>query len=421
MKYTILIFLVLLNINLLFGQKKLYDNVLNKVETNIDKNYYTDSIFAIRHSEYIINDSIKDFEKVVCIEYFPTPMWSIDGKFYNRKFGFNNSFFLIKNIGYLIVAKLYKKSDMNKLGLTVPHRFASSSLWVDINVFNFSLINFVYNNKKKREDLKNNDNDTNLRNKINTHSFNANDNLGNQKPKISIEYGNINDKKTSNSNSVSANNLPKTITMTSTPIYTMIDESTTYIVDNVIYEEIDCYSLTRINKAHFIYTEFERQRFENMLVDEYPNLLEQQKNEFKQLIEYWGNGATVFSENYIITKKNFAVLLFLREIKQQNANGEWIEIERITEKYREGKNKKYYQTYYARLVRNYIGSFPNINNLLTLVVRTPLERAFSLDNTTIIPRKVNLSYEDFCEKVDILGDDMLSDWNNFEKESSNLW
>ncbi len=321
-------------------------------------------------------------------------------------------FFSIKNIGYLIRAKLYKKSDVNKLGLTIPHRFTSPFLWIDINDFNSSLSKFVRNNKNKREEAKNNNNDTNLPNKTNIHSFDTKDNFSNQKTKVSIEYENIN---------TSANDLPKKIIMTSSPIYTKTADSIVYIIDNVTYDEVDCYKLTKIIKARFIYTKFERQRFEDKLVNEYLNLSEQQKTELRQLAEYWGNGEVFFSENYIITKKNFAVLLFQREEKQQNYKGEWFEIEKITEKYREGKNKKYYQTYYAKLVRNYIGSSPNIDNLLTFVVRTPLERSFSWDNTTIIPRKLDLSYEDFCERVNSLDDAILLDWNNFEKESSILW
>ena len=53
------------------------------------------------------------------------------------------------------------------------------------------------------------------------------------------------------------------------------------------------------------------------------------------------------------------------------------------------------------------GGFLNMDNLLTLVVRTPLEKSFSLDNTTIIPKKLYLTYEDFCEKVDTLDDDRV--------------
>ena len=388
---------------------------MNKVERNIDKNYYSDSIMAVRHSEYTVNNSTKEFEKVVCIEYFPTPMWSLDENFYNQKFGFDNSIFSIRIIGYLIMAKLYKKDESVNLGFTFPYRFASSYLRIDIDDFNSSLAYFVGNNRKKREDLKSNS-EINLQNNNNMQSFNVNDDFRNQKPQITIEYGNNNNGKKSNTTSTSTNNLPKKISITTNPIYTKISDSVVYIVDDLVYDSIDCYRLTKIIKTKFIYTESDRQRFENETLKlEYPNLSESKKNELRQLVEYWANGESVFSQTYIVDKKNFAVLSFLREIKKQNYKGEWIDIEKITEKYRKGKNKKYYQYFYTKLIRNYNGGFSNIDNFLTLVIRTPMENSFSLDSTTIIPRKPYLTYEDFCEKVDSLDDEMMFDWNNYER------
>lgn len=416
MKYMVLVFFVFLNTNVLFGQKKLYEKILDKVEANVDKNYYSESIFAVRHSEYIVNDLTKDFEKVVCVEYFPTPMWAIDEKFYNQKFGFNNSIFPLRMIGYLTSGKLYEKDKKNNLGFTVPHRFASSFSRIDINSdFHSSLINFVMNNRTKRKDSKNNISNEKQLNKINIPLPNPYENSENQKPKISIEYENINNGKISNSTSKSADNTPKTLSITSTPIYTRIADSITYEVDDVTYMGIDCYRLVKINMANIIYTDFERQRFENTLANEFPNLSEQQKNEFKQHIEYWANGKSFVSQTYTVAKKNFAILLFQREVKQQNSKGEWLKIEKITENYQEGKDKKHHQTSYIKLIRNYKGSSPNIDNFLTLVVRTALERDFSLDSTTIIPRNPYLAYEDFCEKVDVPDEDMLLDWNQYEE------
>ena len=194
MIYKLLVLVVFFNINfILLGQKRLYETILNKVERNVDKNYYCDSIVALRHSEYIVNESTKDFEKIVCIEYFPTPVWSMDEKYYTQRFGFNNSIFPGRIFGYLITAKLYKKEELSNLGLTIPHRFASSYPYIDINGFNSTLSMFVRNNREKREEQsKKNNNDTNLPNKINIASFDTNDKQENQKPKISIEYGNIN-------------------------------------------------------------------------------------------------------------------------------------------------------------------------------------------------------------------------------------
>ena len=418
MKFIILASVIFLNINISFGQKKQYDTILNKVERNVDKNYYSDSISAVRHSEYIVNELTNDFEKVVCIEYFPTPMWSMDEKYYNQRFGFKNSIFPSRIFGYLITAKLYNKGELSNLGLTVPHRFASFYPYIDINLFNSTLSTFVRNNREKRREDLNNNNDTNLPNKINMLSFDTHDNQRSQKPTISVEYGNVNNQKTNN-NSVPANNLPKTISMSSPPIYTTISNSTAYMVDNIIYNETDCYKLTRVATTNSIYTESDRQRFENTL-DEYDvifqkYLTEQQKNEHRQLVEYWANGTSVHSQTYVVTKKNFAVLSFVRELKRQNNEGKWIAVEKITEEYQEGKNKKYYPTFYTKLIRNYNGGFPNIDNLLTLVVRTPLEKSFSLSDTIAMPRKYKLAYEDFCERVDIPDDDMLLDWNKYNE------
>jgi len=414
-----------LSFNFLFGQQKLFESILNNAEKNVEKNYYTDSISAIRHSGYIVNDSTKKFEKVVYLEYFPKPMWTIDGKYYNQKFGFNDSIFPVRLIGYLITAKLYKKNDEFKdYDFYLPRRFStpfgnidSFPGFIDIgsDVLNYSIAHFVWNNKEKRNNLQNKNNDTNLSNKINLSSFDTNDNPG--KPKISMEYGNINNERTNNSNSVSINKLPEKITMTSPPIYTIIADTTIYIVDNVIYDEIDCYRLTKKHKTKSIYTESDRQRFENETLKlEYPSLSEQKKNEFRQLVDYWANGETSFSQIYIIDKKKFAVLSFLQEQLQQNYKGEWSEIEKITEKYKEGKSKKYYQTFYSKFVRNYDNFFPNLNNIVTVVIKTPLNKVFPLNQTSRLLNNNYLKYENFCEKVDSLDDNMLLDWNNYESD-----
>ena len=158
---------------------------------------------------------------------------------------------------------------------------------------------------------------------------------------------------------------------------------------------------------------------------------EQKKNEFRQLVEYWAGG-TIVTESYIITKKNFAVLSFSSEYQQQNSKGQWVVGEKIMEKYQEGKDKKYHQTYYLKLVRNFTGSFLNTNNLLTLEVRTPVDKVFSLNNTTKLINDISImgfvvnnnyvlnnsyiQYEDFCKRVDHLDDAMLFDWNNYEKQ-----
>jgi len=424
MKYKLLVvFFAFFNFDFfLFSQEKLFNNILNNVERNIDKNYYTDSIVAVRHSEYIFNELTEDFEKVVYIEYFPTPIWSMDEKYYNQKFGFNNSIFPSRIYGYLIMAKMYKKDESKHLGFTIPHRFASHFTFIDINLFNSSISMFVRNNREKRRENSNNNNDTNLPNKINIPSFNTNDKQGNQEPKISIEYGSDNNKKTNKNNATSADKLPKTITITGTPIYTIISDSATYKVDNIVYNGTDCYKLTKIITKHFMYKEFERQRLENTMINEPVSLLEQkymteqQKEEFRQIVEYWANGGGFFSQTYIVEKKNFAVLSFLQEIKRQNNKGEWIDIEKTMEKYQEGKNKKYYQTSFTKLIRNYNGGSPNINNILTLVVRTPINKSFSLDSTTVLPRRMlDLTYEDFCTKVDTIDDDMLLDWNKYNE------
>jgi len=438
-KYIVLTFLCVLNISFLFGQEKLFDSILDKVGKNVDKNYYTDSISAVRHSEYVINDSTKEFLKVVCIEYFPTPMWAIDGKFYHQKYGFNDSVFPRKLIGYLISAKLYKKDESNNLGFTHPHRFGSSYSHIDICDFNSTVSTLVWKNRDKRRVEVENKIESNLADPIRTHLFDTNDQAGNQNSKNLIEYGNMNGKKIGISNSTATNILPQKMTMQSTPIYRKVSDSTFYKVEDIAYNKMDCYQLTKTTRTQFIYTDAERKRFEEELINggeySYSNLIkgeympEQEKNEFRQLVEYWAGG-TIDTENYIITKKNFAILLFTSEHQQQNSQGQWVEGEKIIEKYQEGKDKKYHQTYYLKLVRNYKGSFLNLDNILTLEIRTPINKAFSLDNTKILTNDFSImglannahilnssyiKYEDFCERVDHLDDAMLLDWNNYEK------
>lgn len=77
--------MIILNSNILCGQHKIFDNILKKAERNLDANYYTDSISAIRHSEYIVDNSTKELKKIIQLEYFPTPIWGIDGNYYNQK------------------------------------------------------------------------------------------------------------------------------------------------------------------------------------------------------------------------------------------------------------------------------------------------------------------------------------------------
>ena len=292
----------------------------------------------------------------------------------------------------------------------------------------------------KRKEVKSN-NENNLSNSIRTHPFDTNDQIENQEIKSSIEYEKTNDNKTDKNNSVSTNNTPKKITMQSTPIYRKVSDSTLYKVEDVVYNETDCYQLTKTIKKQFVYTDIERKKFENELINggeySYSSLIkgeymsEQKKNEFRQLVEYWAGG-TIVTESYIITKKNFALLSFSSEYQQQNSKGQWVVGEKIMEKYQEGKDKKYHQTYYLKLVRNFTGSFLNTNNLLTLEVQTPIDKIFSLNNTTklindfsIMSFVVNnnyvlnnsyIQYEDFCKRVDHLDDAMLFDWNNYEKQ-----
>ena len=265
-KYIVLFLFMFLNTNLLFCQQNLFNSILDKVEKNVEKNYYTDSISAVRHSEYIVNDSTKEFEKVVYIEYFPTQMWVIDDKYYHQKYGFNDSVFSKKLIGYLITAKLYKKDDSNNLGFTHPYRFGSSYSHIDIGDFNSVVSTFVWNNMNKRKEVKSN-NENNLSNSTRTHPFDTNDQIENKERKSSIEYEKTNDNKTGKNNSVSTNNTLKKITMQSTPIYRKVSDSTLYKVEDVVYNETDCYQLTKTIKKQFIYTDIERKKFENELIN----------------------------------------------------------------------------------------------------------------------------------------------------------
>ena len=418
MKYTIWVFVMFLNINVLFGQKKTYDNILKKVEANIEKNYYSDSVFAVRHSEYIIDDITQDMKQISCIDYFQTPMWALDEKFYKQRFGFNSSVFPARILGYLISAKLYKKDEENNYGFTLPHRFGTSFSHIEINgQYQSVLAGFVYDKRKKRASINNNTRDADPLNNMKMSSFGMNNSLDNQKSKISIEYGAVNNEAMSKHKVASENNLPKSMTITSTPLYTILADSNVYTVDNVTYDGVDCYKLTKINKIKYAYEELERQQLEGTLKSEYSYLTEQQRDDFRQQVEYWSGGKSSLV-TFIVSKKNSAILFSQIEMKHQNSQGEWFVAEKVTEKYQQNeKDKKYYQTSYAKFVRNYIGGFPNTNNFLTLVFRgpSPSKKNFSLDDTIVIPRKYKLTYEDFCEKVDIPDDDMLLDWNKYKE------
>ncbi|MDR3062361.1 MAG: hypothetical protein LBU57_09675 [Dysgonamonadaceae bacterium] len=221
MKYIILISVILLNIDILSGQEKVYDNILKKVEANIDKNYYSDSIFAARHSEYLMDASTQDIKKISCVDYFQTPVWASDGEFYNQKFGFNNSAFPLRTLGYLISAKLYKKDEENNYGYTLPHRFGSSFSSIDINGQFHTVLSGFVQNKQVERNSKNNLTDAYPLNKMTMPSFGINNSLDNQKPKISIEYGNDHKEKVSKHKVTPENNQPKSMSHALSTLYTL--------------------------------------------------------------------------------------------------------------------------------------------------------------------------------------------------------
>jgi len=71
-KYIVLLLFMFLNINLLFCQQNLFNSILDKVEKNVEKNYYTDSISAVRHSysslikgEYMSEQKKNEFRQFV--------------------------------------------------------------------------------------------------------------------------------------------------------------------------------------------------------------------------------------------------------------------------------------------------------------------------------------------------------------------
>lgn len=421
MKFKLLIFIVISNIAFVLGQKKQYENIMNKVAKSFDKNYFTDSISAIRHSEYVI-DSLNDFKRVVLLAYFPSPMWDIDYKFYSQKYNYNDSIFSMNVIGYLNRAKLYQTNDLNNLGFTIFHRFNSSSHFNHIAISsNHSFYeSFIRDNKEKRN--------TAIHNVDNNNINIANNKNESYEAKISVIYDNTDKTGTKNS-SASLKKSPDVVSISSPPIYAIINNRIDYIAEELVYNETDCYRLTKTSVNKSVYTEIERQRFEDRINDWDSDFFyrnynyseqekAQQKNEFRQLVEYWANGETVSSQSYIIAKKDFAVLKYSAEIKMQTYQGQWFDVENIVEIYKQGVDGKYYQVNYSKLVRNYRGGFPNLDNYRTFIVRTPMNIVFSLDSVTKIPRSPFITYEDFCEKVDTFDVEMLSDWQYFE---GNVW
>lgn len=169
---------------------------------------------------------------------------------------------------------MYKKAPLDNWGVTVPRRHIISRFpHVDINLFHSVLTDMIWNNKERKKNTQNNIESNAANNKIN--SYRKDNNFETNESKISIYHRNIENK----TNTKSASTLlPEKIEIKSSPIYTQVADNSEYIVDEIFYDGVECYKLTKTVSHKFVYTQSDRQKFRTEIVDkEYCDYSEQQK------------------------------------------------------------------------------------------------------------------------------------------------
>ncbi len=349
--------------------EKQYNRIIRKMEQNLPKNYYSDAIQPVRHSEYTFNDSSKQLLKAVYIEYLPRPLWFYDDASYERKYRLNRT----RPYFHYQSAKLFNKYPGTNYGATFP--VGRKSWREDINSFHTELYKAINNNRQRRIKAENNS-----KKDMSNATF-------------SIAY--TSDKS----------------------IYAVGKRTRLYEVTDTTYNGIPCYKITSKGQGQTIYGDKEREKFEETLSTGYnKDLTAAEKEALRYYVEYWADSEYSRTLDYFVNKKDYA-LLYVRSVDRQlnKATGAWKLVRYFTEKYEKGADAKYHQVYYSEYLINYVHGtvFRNDRDVATWIVQVPLNKPYDLPATKKIPQKINLNYEDFCTIVASPDKEMLEEWEIF--------
>jgi hypothetical protein len=349
------------------GTVKTYNRIVRKIERQLHGNYYTDSIAAAIYNEYTFNDSSKQLLKAVHLAYFPIPTWDGDAVYYEKSHHFNRTFAR----SFYLTAKLYDPYPGTEYGRTVLA--GRKYPVIDIKVPHSELFNWVQNNKMRRDAAQNN-------------------------------------------NRKDLSPLPSSMAYTVNKFISSPSKSTKhYEVSDTLYNGILCYKLRLSRYGQSVYGEEERRKFEQALISGYTDYTQEEKDELKYYVEYWGNGAGTSIMDYVIDKKDYALLHLYYHEMHANSAGQWFVTRHYTEDYKKGGDNKYHQVYYAKYQLNFVHGtiYYNDQHLATWVVQRPLGRPYSPDEVKKFPQRINFDYEDFCEIIPVPDEEMLEEWRQF--------
>jgi hypothetical protein len=359
------------------GMKRAYDRILRKVEKNLHENYYTDSLQTAKYNEYTFNDSTKQLLKVIDLEYFPVSPWDADAAYYEKQHHFDRK----PSRSYYLTAKLYDTHPGTDYERTFPT--GKNALYIDITTVHSQLEALVINNKERRTAAQNNS----------KKDFPA----------------------TNFSTAYTVNKF----------IYTRGKETTVYHVADTLYNNEICYKLSRTRYIPTMYGEQERKKFEQDLLAGYKEYTQEEKDELKYYVAYWANGLAIARCDYIIRKADYAVLHARHYETVSNHAGKRMVVNHVNDCYEKGDNNKYHQVYYTKFTLNFVRgmAFYNNRHIATWMVQKPLNKPYSLTDRKTYPKKIYLSYEDFCEVVPFPDGEMLEEWNKYinNPRSSYTW
>lgn len=346
--------------------KKEYNRIMRKMENRVHRNYYTDSIQAAQYYEYTYNDSTKQLLRAVYMELFPVPAWDADRSYYEKKYHFNRRVYR----SHYLMARLYAVNPGTRYGNTFPT--GKDALYIGIKELDHDELYLAVKNNKDR--------------RIAIENRNKEDISG---PNLSVAY-----------------TADKTISSSG-------KRFRHYYVTDTMFNGEPCYKLRVEGYGNSTYGEKERRKFEQDLVTGYKDYTQEEKDELKYYVEYWANGAYSSTLDYIINKKDYALLHVCYYVKHRNSAEQWLDTKRYMSYYEKGSGNKYRQIYYAEYQLNFVRGmiFHNDRHLATWTVQKPLNRPYLLSEAKKYPKNHNLAYEDFCEMIPVPDDEMLEEWN----------
>jgi hypothetical protein len=343
------------------GNKKLFDKIIRKMENNLEKNYFTDSLQPVQYSEYTFMDSSKQLLNAVYIEGIMRPVWFADYQRYQGKQGLD-----LKAPMRYWRAEFYEETPGERYGsILFEEAFGYTPFVLEMQN---SLAQHISANAQRR------------REKLNRINKDINP-LGN--PSYTID------------NSISSPG----------------DSWEDFQVVDTIYENQLCYKLIRTYQWLTIYGDKEAERF----AQRHPND-DEQTRVLRRLIHLWANAAYSGRVERIIGKEDYALLYLHAERFIENAAGKFL-TDRYEDKFIK-KGKHYKQIFYKACNRRFVAGtlFVNEQDIYTYRIKQPLYNAPSIESAQTYKNKIvrpPVGYEDFCIRLDTPNEDMLKEWKKF--------